>query len=111
MEIREQRHGAVTVLRPIGPLVAADAKGFSARLEQSLKASLGRFALDLSAIPFVDSGGLEALLAASDAVSNTGRVLKVCGVTDTVREVIDLTELTSAFEFYEDVEGAARSFL
>lgn len=111
MEIREQRQGAVTVLRPIGPLLAGDAPAFSGRLETSLRASLGRFALDLSAIPFIDSAGLEALLAASDAVTDTGRVLKLCGVTDTVREVMDLTELTSAFEFYEDVDSAARSFL
>jgi anti-anti-sigma factor len=111
MEIREQRHGAVTVLRPVGPLVAADAAAFSERLETSLRASLGRFALDLSAIPFIDSAGLEALLSAADAVADTGRVLKLCGVTDTVREVMDVTALTSAFEFYEDVDSAARSLL
>ena len=111
MEIREERQGAVTVLRPIGPLLAPDVPELRARLEGSLRASLGRFALDASAIPFTDSAGLEALLDAGDAVAATGQVLKLCGVADTVREVLDLTGLTSAFDFYEDVDSAARSFL
>lgn len=111
MEIREQRHGAVTVLRPVGPLLQAEVDGFRAHLERALTASLGRFVLDASGIPFVDSAGLEALADAGQSVGDSGQVLKLCGANDTVREVLDLTGLTSMFDHYEDVESATRSYL
>jgi anti-anti-sigma factor len=111
MEIREQRHGAVTVLRPVGPLVATDAKDFAHRLAQAGARSLGRLVLDASAIPFVDSAGLTALADAAQDVAQNGQLLRVCGANETLREVLDLTELAAHFEHFQDVSDAARSFL
>jgi anti-anti-sigma factor len=111
MEIREQRHGAVTVLKPIGPLVAADAPGFSDRVAKAVTRSLGRFVLDASALPFVDSAGLEALLRAAEELNENGQMLRLCAANETLREVLELTELASRFEYYQDVTDATRSFL
>ena len=111
MEIDQQRQGAVTVLRPKGPLVADDAEEFKAALGQAFNDSLGRFVVDASAVPFVDSRGLEVLVESAGDLSHSGRSLKLCGVGDTLREVLDLTGLDSLFELYEDVNAGSRSFL
>lgn len=111
MEIREQRYGAVTVVKPIGPLVQGDASAFSQRFGQAVTRSLGRVVLDASAMPFVDSGGLEALVEASEQLGESGHGLKLCGASETLREVLDLTDLGSLFEHYADVQDATRSFL
>jgi anti-anti-sigma factor len=111
MEIREQRHGAVTVLKPIGPLLQADAGDFARLVSRALARSLGRFVLDASAMPFVDSAGLESLVAAADELAQNGQLLRLCTVGETLREVLELTELATRFEYFDDVTDATRSFL
>lgn len=111
MEIQEQSSGAVRVLKPRGPLVGADAEAFKARASGVAGETLGRVVLDASGIPYVDSRGLEVLLELGEELSASGRVLKLCAATETVREVLDLTELAGQFEFYDDVNAAVRSFL
>jgi len=111
MDILEQRQGAVTVLKPQGPLVAADADAFKAKLDAVLATSLGRFVVDASEVPYVDSRGLEVLKEATEALSNSGQALRLCGASETVREVLDLTDISKLFEHYQDASSAVRSFL
>ena len=111
MNIHEQKQGAVTVIKPEGPLVEEDLPMFRGRIEEIRRVSVGRFVLDCSAVPFVDSRGLETLVEISERMSQVGQSLRVCGVNETLREVLDITELSSMFEHYDDVHGAVRSFL
>ena|SRR5687768_8472380 len=111
MKIHEQRQGAVTVLKPEGPLVEADVTGFKQRLIQELGASLGRFVVDMSMIPYVDSKGLEALVEVTEEMGKSGQALRMCSANKTVREVLELTHLASLFEHFEDSNTAVRSFL
>jgi anti-sigma B factor antagonist len=111
MQIGEQRHGAVTVVSPQGPLALGDADQFKAHVQDVMVRSLGRFVVDAAAVPYVDSNGLEALVAITDELSQSGRVLKLCGACETVREVLELTELSPLFEHFGDVNSAIRSFL
>jgi anti-sigma B factor antagonist len=111
MALKEQKYGAVHVLRPEGPLKGADADQFKERLVQLMTASLGRCVVDAAAVQFVDSKGLEALVDANDAMAETGQSLKLCGANETVRLVLEITELAPRFEFFVDVNAAVRSFL
>jgi anti-sigma B factor antagonist len=111
MALKELKVGAVHVLRPEGPLKGADAEEFRGRCIQLIAASLGRCVVDASAVQFVDSMGLEALLDANDSLAETGQSLKLCGVNEGVRQVLELTELSPNFEYFADVGAAARSFL
>lgn len=111
MLLQEQQNGAVVVLKPDGPLVAEDADQFKQRALDLLHRSLGRYVVDASDIPYVDSRGLEALLEVNDKMFQTGHALKIASVTDTVRQVLELTNLSRAFEHFADVNAAVRSFL
>lgn len=111
MKLQERQHGAVTVLRPEGPLVAEDAAPFKQRVLECLASSMGRCVVDASAVPFVDSAGLEALVDANEEVTRRGQALKLCGTTETVRLVLELTGLSGRFEYFADVGAAVRSFL
>ena len=111
MVLTEQKHGAVTALKPEGPLIGDDAAEFKLRLIERLTASLGRCVVDASGIPFADSKGLEALVEANDEISHSGHALKLCGVNETVRQVLELTGLSERFEHFADVNSAVRSFL
>jgi anti-anti-sigma factor len=111
MEVVEIIKGAVKVLKPRGPLVAADADQFKRAALEASQANLGRFVIDAAGVPYVDSRGLEVLAELGDELNSSGQTLKLCGTNETIREVLDLTELSSLFEYYEDINAAVRSFL
>jgi anti-anti-sigma factor len=111
VQIDETRHGAVTVLKPVGPLTGEGAELFRARVRETMTTSLGRFVIDASAVPLADSRGLEALADSADDLAATGLGLRLCSPTETLRETLELTELSGLFEYYQDVQTAVRSFL
>jgi len=110
MQIKEQTQGAVMVLEPDGALIQDDAEQFKNRLTEALAESSGRVVVDLSRVPFVDSRGLEVLVEANDTLADGGRSLKLCGINETLREVLDLTGLAVRFDHYDDTNSALRSF-
>jgi len=91
------------------PEVTAPAPNFS-RIA-SIDRSLGRVVLDCGQVSHVDSEGLEALVNAAERLASSGHALKLYAVNDTLREVFDLTDTASAFEFYADVSSAVRSYM
>lgn len=111
MDILEQAQGAVTVLKPVGPLVEGDADAFKARAMGLVAKNLGRVVIDASAIAFVDSRGVESLVDVTEEIGQSGRALKLCGMNPTIRHVLELTGWSDAFEYFEDVNTGVRSFL
>lgn len=111
MDCQRTNVGAVAVLSPRGPLAQDDAERFAPVLQGIIRETYGRVVLDLSGVPLVDSRGLEVLLDATDELASSGRTLRLCGGNELIREVLELTELASQFEYYADAHAAARSFL
>ncbi|MFG0243776.1 MAG: STAS domain-containing protein [Planctomycetota bacterium] len=111
MQVESERQGAVTVLRPRGPLIAEDAEVVRHKGGEAIADSLGRLVIDASAIVYVDSKGIEALLDLADELSDAGQVLKLSGTNETMREALEITETAGMFEHFEDVQSAVRSFL
>jgi anti-anti-sigma factor len=111
MPIELSNQGAVTVLKPVGPLTDALADELRATLDETIPRTLGRIVLDASAIPLADSLGLEALADAADRLSASGQSMRLVACTDTLREALELTDLAQLFEHYADVHTAVRSFL
>jgi len=111
VKIQERNYGAVTVLKPDGPLADEEVGPFKNRLLEVMRKTLGRAVLDVSAVPFVDSEALEALVDVSNEMAQGGQALKLCAASRTLREVLELTGLSSQFEHFEDTNSAVRSFL
>jgi anti-anti-sigma factor len=111
LRLEIEQRGAVTVLRPAGPLCAQEATTFCEAVVDAFERSLGRCVLEASRIAYVDSQGLEALLDTSEKIASMGHSLRICAANATLREVLVLTELAPHFEFFADVGAAARSLL
>lgn len=109
--ITEQRHGAITVVKPDGPCTLEQAESLAEATRDKARSLMGRLVIDLSASAYIDSLGLETLLDLADEMQACGQSLKLAGVCATVREVLDLTGLTNRFEFHDDTNLAVRSFL
>ena len=111
MDMLTQQRGAVLVVRPDGPLTSVEADSFKGEISELIRENLGRVVIDASALPYVDSKGLESLLEVAQELAQSGKGLKVCAANETIRQVLDLTGLSSQFEHFEDTNSAVRSFL
>ena len=111
MKVNEERHGAVTVLTPAGPLIEEGVEGFSARATELARRTLGRVVVDATNVAYADSKGVEALLDIADAITLGDGVLHVASAGPTLREILEITGVSGRFEFFEDHRAAVRSFL
>ena len=110
MAIETLQQGAVTVLKPTGPLSGEESAAFRSLACQAFGDSGGRFVADLTAVSFVDSQALETLADLGEQARKNGQSLKLCGENETVRQALELTELTEQFEHFADLVAAVRSF-
>jgi anti-sigma B factor antagonist len=111
MEIQTSQRGAVLVVKPAGPLTGPDADTFKTAIQGFLRNNLGRVVIDASALPYMDSQGLETLADIAEELALSGKGLKLCAANETVRQVLELTGLSPQFEHFEDTNSAVRSFL
>ena len=110
MNIDTQQQAAVTVLTPRGPLLAGDANEVRTAVTEAIESSLGRVVLDISKVPYTDSSGLEMIYDIGSQLVAEGRVFKLAGANETMREVLALTEIGALCEQFDDVTTAVRSF-
>jgi len=101
----------VAVLRPEGPLTGDDAEQFKRDALEVLQTAMGRVPVDTALVPYVDSRGLEVLVEINEQMAQTGHALKLCTVSETVRQAMELTNVAPSFEYFADVSDAVRSFL
>jgi anti-anti-sigma factor len=111
MAFDQQTIGAVSVLRPTGPVAnAEDSQQFQELASNLIKTSLGRFVIDASELSYVDSSGLEALVGIAEQLNSFGQALKICQLGETLSEILRVTQTTDSFEPFEQVQDAVRSY-
>lgn len=96
LSLRIQRLGDATVFRCVGRITLSDAGVLrSAALRQSRIRTL---VLDLAEIRAVDAAGLGILVSLRAWAKENGAALKLMNLTPRVQDLLELTNLKSAFE-------------
>ena len=111
MKVEQGQVGTVDVLTPIGALVDQDAQNFIEQLLQRLQSPTPRVVVAMQEVPYMDSAALEGLLKAGEELNDRASSLKLANVTQTCREIFELTGLAGRFRFFKDVQDAVKSFL
>jgi anti-sigma B factor antagonist len=66
--------------------------------------------IDLSAVRFIDSSGLGALVSGFKNASSRDGALKLCGLQTQVKSMFELTRLHRVFEIFPSAKEAVDSF-
>ncbi len=111
MKIEQIRQGSVEVVTVVDTVTEDEAEELRTVVESAVHANAGRVIVNMTRTPYVDSRGLEALLACAQSCRRSGRRLKLVGATDTLHEIFEITELEPHFEFFPDIEHAIRSYV
>jgi anti-sigma B factor antagonist len=93
----------VKTLEPTGMLDGAAAHDLKNQVLDVLRQGADGVLLNLAGITFMNSSGIGALVATLKAVREKDKQLYICGLTDQVRMIFELTKMDRVFTLYTDV--------
>ncbi len=68
-----------------------------------------RLVVDLSAVTYIDSAGLAALIEAMQKVEGYGGKFSLAGLQETVRSIFEISRLDQVFKIFPDVDAALQN--
>jgi len=110
LKIETRQANGVTVVACQGRIVFGDEAN---ALRESLKAvlhSARHIVLDLSGVSYIDSGGLGTLVGAYSSARSAGADIKLTGLGQRVRDLLQITKLVTVFETYDTQQEAIAAF-
>ncbi len=108
MEIQATQRDRVLVARVMQDRIdAASAIQFKDRMREIAQTGSGPVVLDLSAVAFIDSSGLGAVVAVRKALG-ADRPLELSGLGPSVQKVFRLTRMDSIFTIHDRLEDGLR---
>jgi len=108
-----------TSARSLGRVVIIDCSGRivmgeeTAVLRHQVKDLLNesrQIVLSLGEVDYMDSSGLGTLVGLYTSARGMGGEIKLAGLTQRIKDVVQITKLGSIFEFYDTAEEAASTF-
>ncbi len=109
MTITERKNGDVTVLDIEGKILLGEG---DVQLNKKIADLIGRkeskIVLNLSQVPYMDSGGLGEVVRSFTTVKREGGELKLVGVTARIKDLMTITKLHTVFDIFDtEAEGVA----
>lgn len=109
--LRPRTIDGITVFELRGKILdPRDAERLRVALDESMDRGSFRIILDFSLVPWVNSQGIGVLMSTVASARPRGVVVKLLGVNDRVRSVLDVTRLSPHFEFFAEMSDAIASF-
>jgi len=106
MQIEQSERDGVVVLTTAGRLNMVAAPQVKARIDDTVAAGNARVVVDLSAVEFMDSSGLGALIGGLKSTRQAAGDLRIAAPTEQVVTVLRLTNLDRVLRPYPSVEAA-----
>ena len=111
MNISTRERDGVVILEPKGKITigVGDVALRDAVLEQ-IEAGRKKILMDMSGVGTMDSSGIGELVAAFTSVNNRGGRLKLLKLPPKISDILQITQLITVFEVYDDEDEAVASY-
>jgi anti-sigma B factor antagonist len=107
MKVEVRKTAPVGVIAPEGSItIGASVESFHAAIETVLSAGARHVLVDGSRVRYMDSTGMGELIAAHRRLSETGGHVCIFAPSAKLREILDITHLSSIFQISENEETA-----
>jgi anti-sigma B factor antagonist len=111
LALTERQIGAVTVLDLVGKLtIDHDAQRLKDKINSLIQQGRTQIILNLTDVPYIDSGGLGQLVASFGSVAKTSGGLRLLGVSKRNHDLLSITRLVTLFDAYDSENEAVESF-
>jgi anti-sigma B factor antagonist len=108
--MRTMKRGTVTVLAVDDPLMEEIAASLRDTAQALLTGGTRHLVVDLAAVPYIDSAGLESLVDLCTLAQEEGGHFVVAAPNDLCRDILKATRLDEVVPCHPTVEEACRSF-
>ncbi len=111
MKIEQRERDGVTILDVEGKITIG--KGDVALREavhQALADGARKLLIDLGDVATIDSSGVGELVSAFTTVTNRGGKLKLVNLPPKVNDILQITQLITVFETFDNLDEAIASF-
>ena len=110
LKIETRQTDGVTVMSCHGRIVFGEE---ATALRENLKRVLGstrQVVLNLAGVTYIDSGGLGTLVGVYSSARASGADIKLTGLGQRLRDVLQITKLATVFEVYDSEQEAIGAF-
>ncbi len=105
-QMRESQHGEVTVLTLHGACTMSDAAALGDKIMDLARTPANLVVLELSKLEFIESTNLGKIVAAYLHLRKRQGDLRIVAPSPKIRELLDLTRLSSLFGVFESIPDA-----
>ncbi len=109
MKLSFQEYEHICVLTLSGEFTAEDSGLFTRVTGERLTAGARHMLLDCEHLEFVDSSGIEHWLRLSEQVGRSSGQVRLVGLSDNIKKILEMTRHDRSFESHNSVEAAVRS--
>jgi anti-sigma B factor antagonist len=110
MRIRTQDYNDVTVVELQGDLDSDFTEPFKNTITDIIAAGKAGTVVDMGAVGFIDSQGLEQLLWARDYCNENHCQLVLACLDENCEKILEVTRLENEFDRYSELAEAVKSF-
>ena len=106
MELTSDNTGGAVIVKAVGRVDGANARDFHEGLEASIGADGESMVLDFEGLSYISSAGLRVVLLVAKTLQQQNAKLAVCSLSDSIREVFEISGFDKIVPVYADTGGA-----
>lgn len=111
MKIAMRENGGVTILDCKGKItIGVGDVALREAVQEAVKGGKTNILINLEGVSTMDSSGVGELVSTYTTVTNRGGKLKLLNLPPKVTDILQITQLITVFETFDDEEEAVRSF-
>jgi anti-sigma B factor antagonist len=111
MQVPVRRREQVTILEPAGQVTSSGGdEALRRAVLEAVGGTAGQVLINLESVDFIDSSGVGELIAAHTTLSKRGGTLKLLKLSPKVHDVLQIAQLFTVFEVFDDEDEAIASF-
>lgn len=111
MKVDVRQREGVTILEPKGKItIGAGDVALRDAVAEALEAGGRNILLDLHQVSTIDSSGVGEMVSGYTTVTNRGGKLKLLNLPAKVVDILQITQLITVFETFDDEDEAVASF-
>ena len=110
MRIETQKYNDILVVQLQGEFTGEAIKSFEDAASGAFASRISGIVLDMSKVVQLDSRALEQLLTLNEQCRDRMRQLKLAGLDETCKKILEITRLLPQFDAYGELTEAVKSF-
>jgi anti-anti-sigma factor len=110
MKIKQQDYNDVTVVELNGEFIEEYCKSIQDAISELISRQRKGIVLDMSKVSVIDSRGLEQLLWVRDYCHENRSQLKIAGLEENLKKILEITRLSGKIDQYQEISQAVKSF-